>query len=219
MVLMSKLRDGKEVLPSLEQEVERQTTEEQFSENEGHEQFKESQRIEPAAKVQGGTGAANNLVHFNKELKKFNFLVMTLITTVTFAAAFQMPGGYDGHGKANLVKSRDFRKFLIYDSLSFGTSAASLLIYFATPIIPKMTSVQNIVPRVTALLSTISLSFMVLAFSAGVGAVLDKKSSLYSLFNTTAAYGIDIPVYLFGIIYIFIIPLTYIRNRLRPFRS
>ena len=115
------------VLLSLEQEVKRQTTEEQIAENEGHEQFKESQRIEPAAKVQGGTGAANNLVHFNKELKKFNFLVMTLITTVTFAAAFQMPGGYDGHGKANLVKSRDFRKFLIYDSLSFGTSAFSLL--------------------------------------------------------------------------------------------
>ena len=218
MVLISKLRDRSKVLPTLEQEVERQTTEEHFSEN-GCSQFKESQRIETAAKVQGGTGAANNIVHFNKELKKYNFLVMTLITTVTFAAAFQMPGGYDGHGKANLVKSKDFRKFLIYDSLSFGTSAASLLIYFATPLIPKMTSVQNIVPRVTALLSTISLSFMVLAFSAGVGAVLDEKSSLYSLINTTIAYGIDIPVYLFGIIYIFIIPLTYIRNKLRSLRS
>ena len=215
MVLMSKLRDGSKVLLSLEQEVERQTTEEQFSENEGHEQFKESQRIEPAAKVQGGTGAANNVVHFNKELKKYNFLIMTLITTVTFAAAFQMPGGYDVNGKASLVKSREFRKFLIYDSLSFGTSAFSLLIYFATPIIPKTTSVQNIVPRVTALLSTISLSFLVLAFSAGVGAVLDEKSSLYSLINTTIAYGMNIPVYLFGIIYIFIILLTFIRKKLR----
>ena len=50
----------------------RETTEEQFAENEGHEQFKESQRIEAAAKVQGGTGAANNIVHFNKELKKYS---------------------------------------------------------------------------------------------------------------------------------------------------
>ena len=97
MVLMSKLRDGSKVLLSLEQEFERQTTEEQFAENE---QFKESQRIEAAEKVQGGTGAANNVVHFNKELKKYNFVVMTLITTVTFAAAFQVPGGYDGNGKA-----------------------------------------------------------------------------------------------------------------------
>ncbi|KAL0014351.1 hypothetical protein SO802_001420 [Lithocarpus litseifolius] len=207
------LRDRSKVLLSLEQEVERQTTEEQIAENEGHEQFKESQRIEAAAKVQGGTGAANNIVHFNKELKKYNFLVMTLITTVTFAAAFQMPGGYDGHGKANLVKSRDFRRFLIYDSLSFATSAASLVIYFATPLIPKMTSVQNIVPRVTAFLSTISLSFMILAFSAGVGAALVEKSSLYSRINTTIAYGMNIPAYLLVIIYIFIIPLTYIRKK------
>ena len=209
---MSKLRDGSKVLLSLEQEVERQTTEEQFAENEGHEQFKESQRIEAAEKVQEGTGATNNVVHFNKELKKYNFVVMTLITTVTFAAAFQVPGGYNGQGKANLVKSRDFRKFLIYDSLSFGTSAFSLLIYFATPVIPKMTSVQNILPRVTALLSTISLTFMILAFSAGVRAVLEEKSSLYSLINTTIAYGMNIPVY---IIYIFIIPLTFVRKKLR----
>ena len=209
---MSKLRDGSKVLLSLEQEVERQTTEEQFAENEGREQFKESQRIEAAEKVQEGTGATNNVVHFNKELKKYNFVVMTLITTVTFAAAFQVPGGYNGQGKANLVKSRDFRKFLIYDSLSFGTSAFSLLIYFATPIIPKMTSVQNIVPRVTALLSTISLTFMILAFSAGVQAVLEEKSSLSSLINITIAYGMTIPVY---VLYILIISLTCARNKFR----
>ena len=84
------------VLLSLEQEVERQTTEEKIAENEGHEQFKESQRIEPAAKVQGGKDAANNTVDF-KELREYNALVMTLITTVTFAAAFQVPSGYDGN--------------------------------------------------------------------------------------------------------------------------
>ena len=89
----------------MEQEFERQTTEEQIAENEGHEQFKESLRIEPAAKVQGGKGATNNTADF-EELKKYNVVVMTLITTVTFAAAFQVPGGYDGNGKANLQKSR-----------------------------------------------------------------------------------------------------------------
>ena len=181
MVLMSKLRDRSKVLQSLEQEVERQTTEEQFAENEGREQFKESQRIEAAEKVQEGTGATNNVVHFNKELKKYNFLVMTLVTTVTFAAAFQVPGGYDGNGKANLVKSRDFRNFLIFDSCSFGTSAASLI-------------------------------FMFLAFSAGVAAVLDEKSSLYSLINLTIAYGMTIPVY---VLYILVISLACARNKLR----
>ena len=198
MVLMSKPWDRSKVLLSLEQEVERQTTGEQIAENEGHEQFKESQRIEPAAKVQRGIGDF-------KELKKYNFLVMTLITTVTFAAAFQVPGGYDGHGKANLVNGSDFRKFLIYDSLSFGTSAFSLLIYFATPIIQKMTSVQDIVPQVTALLSTISLAFMILAFSAGVQAVLEEKSSLYSLINFTIAYSVTIPA---NLLYLLILIVT-----------
>ena len=212
MVLMSKPWDRSKVLLSLEQEVERQTTGEQIAENEGHEQFKESQRIEPAAKVQGGIGDC-------KELKKYNVVVMTLITTVTFAAAFQVPGGYDGNGKAILVKSRDFRYFLLSDTLSFGFSAASLLLYFGMPIIQKMTLVQNLVQRVMAFLSAISLAFMILAFSGGVTAVLDEKSSLYSLIDTTSSYCITIPIYLFGIFYMFIIPLTNIRNILRPFRS
>ncbi|KAK7825023.1 ankyrin repeat-containing protein [Quercus suber] len=154
---------------SLEQEVERETTEEQIAENEGH-----------AAKVQGGTGAANNIVDL-EELKKYNVVVMTLVTTVTFAAAFQVPGGYDSHGKANLVKSRDFGYFLMYDTFSFGSSAASLLIYFAMPAIEKMTFVQKIVQPLAVFLSMISLLSMYFAFASGIRAVLDEKSVLDSV--------------------------------------
>ena len=209
------MQHGRKVLLSLEQEVERETTEEQIAENEGHEQFKESQRIEPAAKVQGGIGDF-------KELKKYNVVVMTLITTVTFAAAFQVPGGYDGNGKAILVKSGDFRYFLIFDTLSFGSSAASLLIYFVMPIIQKLTFVQKYlaVQTVAMLLSMISLTFMLLAFMAGVSAVLDEKSSLYSLTNFTIAYGFAFPVLLFGIaIYKFLISPIYSRIKIRPLIS
>ncbi|XP_050271171.1 uncharacterized protein LOC126714833 isoform X3 [Quercus robur] len=219
LVLMSKLPDRSKALLSLEKEVERQTTEEQIAENEGHEQFKESQRIEAAAKVKGRTGgAANNIVDF-EELKKYNVVVMTLITTVTFAAAFQVPGGYDGNGKANLQKSRDFRIFMIFDTFSFGSSAFSLLIYFAMPVIQRMTFVLKRVQQVAVFLRMISLSFMIFAFSFGVTAVLDEKSSLYTLSNISALYGWAFPVLVFGIIfYIFIIPLTHIRNNLlRPF--
>ena len=218
MVLMSKVPYRSKALLSLEKKVERQTTEEQIAENEGHEQFKKSQGIEAAAKVQGGTGAANNIVDFD-ELKKYNVLVMTLITTVTFAAAFQVPGGYDGNGKANLQKSRDFRNFIIFDAFSFGSSAFSLLIYFAMPVIQRMTFVLKRVQQVAVFLGMISLSFMIFAFSFGVTAVLDEKSILYALSNISALYGWAFPVLVFGIIYyIFIIPLTHIRNNLlRPF--
>lgn len=205
---------------SWEQEVERPTTEEQIAENEGHEQFKESQRIEPAAKVQGGKGAANNTVDL-KEWRKYNVLVMTLITTVTFAAAFQVPGGYDANGKANLVKSRDFRNFLIFDTLSFGSSAGSLLIYFFMPVIQQMTSVQKYMVQTVAIwLSILSLTFMLFAFIAGVSAVLDEKSSLYSLTNITIVYGWAFPIILFGTAcHIFIARGISVMNKTRQFRS
>ena len=88
--------------------------------------------------------------------------------------------GYDGNGKAILVKSTDFRIFLILDTLSFGFSAATLLIYFGMPIIRKMTFVQKYiaVQAVAMWLSMISLFFMVCAFVEGIAAVLDEKSSL-----------------------------------------
>ena len=108
----------------------------------------------------------------------------------------------------------------MYDTLSFGSSVTSLVIYFFMPVIQEMTFVQGLVQPVAMLLGVISLTFMLLAFSAGVAAVLDEKSSLYSLTNDTVAYGLYFPVYLFGIIFfIFLIPLIYIRNKLRPFRS
>lgn len=207
-VLMLMRCDRGEYFLSLEQEVQKQTTEEQIAENE-----------KPPAKVQGGTGAAHNIVDF-EELKKYNVVVMTLITTVTFAAAFQVPGGYDGDGKANLVESRDFKIFLIFDTFSFGSSAFALLIYFAMPLIQKMTFPRKILQQVAAFLSMISLTFMIFAFSFGVAAVLDKKSDLYDLTNISVLYGWAFPILLFGIIYhIFRIPLTYIKNKLRPFRS
>ena len=147
---------------------------------------------------------------------------MTLITTVTFAAAVQVPGGYDGNGKAILVKSRDFKYFLIFDTVSFGFSAASLLIYFAMPIIQKMTIgfYQNIVQKVAAWLNMMSLTFMCSAFLAGVAAVLDEKSSLYFLTNISIAYGWLFPMLLFVIVfYIFIIRQTYFIIKIRPFIS
>ena len=137
-----------------------------------------------------------------------------------FAAAFQVPGGYDDNGKANLQKNKQFKNFLMLDTLSFGSSVASLVIYFAMPVIQKITFVQGLVQPGVMLLGVTSLTFMLFAFSAGVAAVLDEKSILYSLTNNTTAYSLYLPVSLIGIpSFIFLIPQIYIRNKLRPFRS
>ena len=61
-----------------------------------------------------------------KDLANFNLVVATIIATVTFAAAFQVPGEYeDKTGLAVLRKNKHFRTFMIFDCLAFGTSACS----------------------------------------------------------------------------------------------
>ena len=182
----------------MKQEFERQTTEKQIAENEGHEQFQESQRIEPR-KVQGGTGAAND-ANF-KERYNYIILVTTLITTVTFAAAFQVPGGYDDKGKPILLNNKHFKYFLICDSLAFVTSIASLFIYFGMPLLQGLTpAARYTILQLAWLLSMVSLLSMFFAFPGGIAAVLDKKSSLNSIASSTVALGWAVPVYLFIII-------------------
>ena len=187
----------------MKQEFERQTTEKQIAENEGHEQFQKSQRIEPG-KVQEGTDAANDSDF--KERNNYIVLVTTLITTVTFAAAFQVPGGYDEKGKPILLKNQQFKYFLICDSLAFGTSTASLFIYFGMPLLQRLTpAARYTILQLAWSLSMVSLLSMFLAFPGGITAVLDKKSSLNSIAGSTVALGWAVPLYLFIIIaYIFI---------------
>ena len=67
---------------------------------------------------------------FGKQVGETNLLVATLITTVTFAAAFTVPGGYKsegvGEGLAILCKRFAFGVFLIANTLAFGLSTTSV---------------------------------------------------------------------------------------------
>ncbi|KAK7851714.1 hypothetical protein CFP56_041272 [Quercus suber] len=64
---------------------------------------------------------------------------MTIYTTITFTAAFQVPGEYeDEMGFAVLRKNKQFRTFLIYDCLALRTSAAVMCIHFAFTIFPEI---------------------------------------------------------------------------------
>ena len=159
--------------------------------------------IEPR-KVQEGTGAAND-ANF-KERYNYIVLVTTLITTVTFAAAFQVPGGYDDKGKPILLNNKRFKYFLIFDSLAFVTSIVSLFIYFGMPLLQRLApAARYAILQLEWYLSMVSLLSMFLAFPGGITAVLDKKSSLNSIAGSTVALGWAVPLYLFIIIaYIFI---------------
>ena len=61
-----------------------------------------------------------------------NLLVATIIATVTFTAAFTVPGGYESgdinQGLAVLSKQAAFKVFVIANALAFGFSTASILV-------------------------------------------------------------------------------------------
>ncbi|KAL0006218.1 hypothetical protein SO802_013779 [Lithocarpus litseifolius] len=69
------------------------------------------------------------------KMAKANMLVATLITTVTFTAAFTVPGGYRSQGvdegKAVLSKTNAFHVFQMANSLAFGLSTTSVFYNYA----------------------------------------------------------------------------------------
>jgi hypothetical protein len=117
-----------------------------------------------------------------KSVGEINITAMTIITSVTFAAAFQVPGGYDNTGNAVLINNGNFRWFLIFDSLAFGASSASILIHFLRTILQDSKYAFVLANRKVSVLSVFltiaSLIFMVLAFSCGTFAVLEKKAKV-----------------------------------------
>ena len=77
-----------------------------------------------------------------KEVSETNLLVATLIATVTFAAALTVPGGFKQNrsvdeGLAVLSHRIAFRVFLIANTLAFGLSIATVIIYFLDSTIPR----------------------------------------------------------------------------------
>lgn len=117
-----------------------------------------------------------------QNIANINLLVATIIATVTFSAAIQVPGGYDSEGVAILSKKEDFRTFMIYDSMAFGFSVLSMFIHFLAAFFTKFTSIAYPIMCVF-MLTVLSLLSMFLAFVQGTQAVLAEKSRLATNVN------------------------------------
>ena len=81
--------------------------------------------------VDGGAGNVTAIEEKGQTAKENE--VATIIATVTFTAAFTVPGGYesgsDNQGLAILSKQAAFKVFVIANALAFGFSTASMLVY------------------------------------------------------------------------------------------
>ena len=107
-----------------------------------------------------------------------NLLVATIIATVTFTAAFTVPGGYESGGAnsglAVLSKRAAFKAFMIADAFAFGFSTASILVSMYS------VSLKRALPfcdrgrkaKVALVLSRHSISALLVAFMTGTYAVV-----------------------------------------------
>lgn len=123
---------------------------------------------------------------------ELNLVVATIIASITFTAAMTMPGGYNSsNGLAMLRKNDSFKKFLVFDSLAFGCSAASMLIHISLRMRSSLSRSSFIYSvRLPSFLTFFSLVMCMFAFFAGTEAVLSEKqpqSDHSSLPGTIAA--------------------------------
>ncbi|XP_057489490.1 ankyrin repeat-containing protein ITN1-like [Actinidia eriantha] len=111
-----------------------------------------------------------------------NMIVAALIATVTFAAGFTLPGGYDGNagpnqGMAVLVRKAAFKVFVISNAMAVICSTSALFVFLMGSFHPKRRKIA-IHNTIGFILKLISLVAMTIAFITGTYAVLATTPDL-----------------------------------------
>lgn len=207
--------ETKGALPSLEQKVIRENTEAQvFVEIKQHGKFqdtdsKEHEKGKTKLVEASELYAADKYKDDEPETKSqgykslditnmssINLLVATIISAVTFAAAFTMPGGYNEQGMAISSGKKAFKTFLLFDSLAFGCSAASMFVHFLIAAWPKSLGFIYPIYCVT-ILTELSLVGLALAFVHGALVVFPQNSGLADLATNSVLLSFSIPIMYF----------------------
>jgi hypothetical protein len=107
-----------------------------------------------------------------------HLLVATLIATVTFTAAFTVPGGYQSQGVdeglAVLGKSAAFGAFLIANTLAFGLSMTSILIHFIASLLGDVVS-RNRAGLGSVIYTYLAIIALLVAFISGTYTVVPES--------------------------------------------
>lgn len=106
------------------------------------------------------------------------FITAALIATISFAAAFTVPGGYKSEGSNDpgtpiLLKHVDFQLFLIFDTVAMTTSIMVLLLLLHSRLGSKNFQIRQLSPAIVLL--QYSTSALMLAFLSGLFLVTAGK--------------------------------------------
>ncbi|KAH7861435.1 hypothetical protein Vadar_026143 [Vaccinium darrowii] len=134
--------------------------------------------------------AANKMQTY-KQMGHTLLMVATLIATVTFAAAFTMPGGFNNNlgpdqGLALLQSHENLRWFIISDSIAMSTSMVAACVIFWGSVIAKETYLYYFVSA--TLLTYIALQSTAIAFSTGVIAVMPNQPYIRTMCHAVGLF-------------------------------
>ncbi|XP_055811466.1 protein ACCELERATED CELL DEATH 6-like [Solanum dulcamara] len=143
---------------------------------------------------------------------QIHLVVATLLVTVTFAAGFTLPGGFesdrDSHNKgmAILVKKTPFCVFVITDAIAFVCSAGAVFSYFVMAANHRPTTKEELrvlinIYRVATILQFLSMSAVVIAFVTGLYATLAHSVGLSAAVCSIGCLTFLIYVLVFHLIY------------------
>lgn len=139
--------------------------------------------------------------HRLKDISNTHLLVATLIATVTFAAGFTLPGGYNDEGpdkgKAVLSTKIAFKAFLLSDGIAFYCSTAAVFLHFFASLERSYHLLLRFI-KFSAILTYVSILGMVIAFTSGIYLVLPSSSEL-----STSAFVLGclfLTFYIFGVL-------------------
>ncbi|CAN6372274.1 unnamed protein product [Urochloa humidicola] len=108
-------------------------------------------------------------------------IVSTLVATVAFSAAFNVPGSYGSDGKANLNWNRMYNAFLVLDTVAVTTAVmATILLVYGRASRSNNSWLGFIISMHFLWLS---LLCMMLGFFAAIAATSDRKSTSNALYR------------------------------------